>query len=100
MHVFVCCTLQGSSNWQQLQRMLVTSILASLGGSTARSSPHTALPAPSTSSDPNTLAPSEGYQLLLKCEAVKDAHWTFRLYLARWDRVGGHRGALQVEVED
>jgi hypothetical protein len=79
-------SLQASSNWQQLQRMLVTSILATLGGSTARSNLMSAAgltPPTSSSSDPNVLSAAEGYQLLLQCQAVKDAHWTFRLYLAR-----------------
>lgn len=74
--------LQGASSWQQLQRMLVTSILASLGGAVSRSSiPQAGV---TSSSNPNVLPAAAGYQLLVQCEAVKSAHWAFRLYLARW----------------
>jgi hypothetical protein len=66
--------------------MLVTSILASLGGAVSRSSiPQAGV---TSSSDPNVLPATEGYQLLLHCEAVKSAHWAFRLYLARWVGAG------------
>lgn len=82
--------------------MLITSVLASLGGCTTRCGPppvgqrpgggaaNTAGGAGSSkdgsSSNPNVLAPAEGYQLLLQCDAVKGAHWAFRLYLARCER--------------
>lgn len=81
-----CVLSQGVSNWQQLQRMLVSSILTSLGGCGGSRSSILAGPISSSSSSSNAdvMAPAEGYQLLLQCEAVKSAHWAFRLYLARW----------------
>lgn len=88
--------------------MLITSILAALGGSSSSSSsryilaalggttrssssssrPHPAM-LPNSSSGkgaaegPDVLSPGEGWALLLQCEAVKEAHWALRLYLAR-----------------
>jgi hypothetical protein len=66
--------------------MLITSILASLGGSTTGRSRSAgpAWNAPSSfSSSQEVLSPAEGFQLLMQCDAVKNAHWAFRLYLAR-----------------
>ena len=87
LHPFHSPPPQGVSNWHQLQRMLIKSILSSLGGSEARCNPlhaYTSSRGSGLSLDPNVMHPAEGYQLLLECEAVKGAHWAFRLYLARY----------------
>lgn len=67
--------------------MLITSILASLGGSTngriISSGPVWNAPSSFRSSQ-EVMSPADGFQLLMQCEAVKEAHWAFRLYLARW----------------
>jgi hypothetical protein len=83
--------MQGSSAWQQLQRMLITSILAPLGGrSRGRASAYINasgarlghMREPQAGS-PDVLGPGEGWALLLQCEGVREAYWAFRLYLAR-----------------
>lgn len=86
--------MQGTTSWQQLQRMLITSILASLGGSiNGRNSSGPAWNAPSSfRSSQEVMSPADGFQLLMQCKAVKEAHWAFSLYLARW--VGGVCGIL------
>jgi len=64
--------------------MLIASILTTLGGVRCGPLvPHSSSGGGS-SKDPNVLSAAEGYQLLVQCEAVKEAPWAFRLYLARW----------------